>query len=127
MASDYIHALRDRVAGWLASGLGAGAVANGGDVKSMPPRSQVAARSGWTFEGEAALCDALRVESFEGAQVGWDGKKVREREREREGEREREKELGPKHNDEVFSGVADLLPYLSSSFSLSLALTFRTS
>ena len=91
MASDYIHALRDRVAGWLASGLGAGAVANGGDVKqSMPPRSQAAARSGWTFEGEAALCDALRVESFEGAQVGWDGKRVREREREgRRAERER--------------------------------------
>ena len=92
MASDYIHALHDRVAGWLASGLGAGAVADGGDVKSMPPRSQAAARSGWTFEGEAALCDALRVESFEGAQVGWDGKRVRERERERGKERERDRE-----------------------------------
>ena len=72
MASDYIQALRDRVAGWLASGLG-GVVADGGDVKTQsmhPPRSQAAARSGWTFEGEAALCDALRVDSFEGAQVG---------------------------------------------------------
>ena len=73
MASGYVHALRDRVAGWLASGLGGVVVADGGDAKTQsmrPPRSQAAARSGWTFEGETALCDALRVESFEGAQVG---------------------------------------------------------
>lgn len=75
MASDYIQAVRDRVAGWLASGLGGAVDVDGsGDVKKTQsmrrPRSQAAARSGWTFEGEAALCDALRVDSFEGAQVG---------------------------------------------------------
>jgi len=76
MASDYIQAVRDRVAGWLASGGLGGAVEvdGGGDVEKdqsmRRPRSQAAARSGWTFEAEAALCDALRVDSFEGAQVG---------------------------------------------------------
>lgn len=76
MASDYIASLRDRVAGWLASGLEGNN--NGDDVETQSmatsPRSQAAVRSGWTRQGESSLCDALRVESFEGAQVGWEEK-----------------------------------------------------
>lgn len=78
MASDYVHTLRDRVAGWLASGLGAVVAVVDNDTKNQsmhrrPPHSQAAARSGWTFQGETALCDALPVESFEKAQVRYEG------------------------------------------------------
>jgi hypothetical protein len=80
MASDYMHAIRDRVAGWLASGLGGVVVADDDDAKNQSmrhhqPRSRAAARSGWTLQGEIALCDALRVENFEEAQVRY-GRRV---------------------------------------------------
>ena len=121
MASDYIHALRDRVTGWLASGLGGGGDGAdvGDDVKSMPPRSREAARSGWTLEGEAALCDALRVENFEGAQVRMGWKAIERPRTARESEKERERKgARPTTTTRFFS--------TSSSFSLSLAFN-RTS
>ena len=72
-----VSSLSARIAAWLASGLGGRVVAANDDdddaqdqsMRRRRPRSEAAARSGWTFQGESSLCDALRVENFEGAQV----------------------------------------------------------